>query len=44
MHERGSYWTDFREIWYWEDFYENPLRECEFGKIGQNYLALYVEI
>jgi hypothetical protein len=44
MHERGSHWTDFREIWYWGDFYENALRKCEFGKIGQKYLALYVEI
>jgi hypothetical protein len=25
-------------------FFENPLRKCEFGKIGQKYLALYVEI
>jgi len=30
MYQRGSHWTDFREIWYWE-LYANLSRNCRFG-------------
>ena len=32
MHQRGSHWIDFREIWYLRDLNENLSREYEFRK------------
>jgi len=47
VHQRGSQWTDFNEI-YMEDFY---LKKKKIGqeipnwvKIGQKYLGLYMKI
>ena len=42
MHQHGSRWTDFREIWYW------GLRKClekirNLVEIGRKYWILYMK-
>jgi hypothetical protein len=43
MYQRGSHWTDFREISYWGDFMKICPEHPNLVEIGQKYRALYTK-
>jgi len=43
IYHRGSQWTDFREILYWELLRKSVETSQIFVKMGQKYWALYVK-